>query len=112
MAATSLGEYLKELRRAAGLSQRAAAAAAGVSFPHISKVEAGHETPSADLLAALAEAYGTDPDEVLLAAERLPKDVEHAVIEKKELAPQFLRSWQSGKISDEDVRKLIEKSED
>ena len=107
MGTTSLGRQLLELRNHAGLSQRAAAARAGVSFPHISKVEAGHEVPSAELLVALAKAYGVDADELLLAAERLPEDVEDAVIEKKELAPQFLRSWRSGKITDEDVRRLL-----
>lgn len=110
--ATSLGGYLRDLRHAAGLSQRAAAQSVGVSFPHISKVESGHEVPSADLLRALAKAYGADPDELLLAADRLPEDVEDAVIEKRELAPQFLRSWRSGRISDDEVRRLLERSED
>lgn len=110
--ATPLGNLLKELRHGAGLSQRAAAAAVGVSFPHISKIEAGHEVPSAELLVALAKAYKVDHDGLLLAADRLPEDVEEAVIEKKDLAPQFLRSWRSGKISDEDVRRLLDKSDD
>jgi transcriptional regulator with XRE-family HTH domain len=109
---TPLGSYLRELRHRAGLSQRAAAASAGVSFPHISKVEAGHEVPSAELLEALAKAYGVHEDELLLAAERLPQDVEDAVIEKKDLAPQFLRSWRSGKITDDDVRKLLVESDE
>ena len=112
MDATPLGNLLKELRHGAGLSQRAAAAAVGVSFPHISKIEAGHEVPSAELLVALAKAYKVDHDGLLLAADRLPQDVEEAVIEKKDLAPQFLRSWRSGKISDEDVRRLLDKSDD
>jgi len=112
MDATPLGNLLKELRHGAGLSQRAAAAAVGVSFPHISKIEAGHEVPSAELLVALAKAYKVDHDGLLLAADRLPEDVEEAVIEKKDLAPQFLRSWRSGKISDEDVRRLLDKSDD
>lgn len=68
--------------------------------------------PSAELLRAMAKAYGADPDELLLAADRLPEDVEDAVIEKRELAPHFLRSWRSGKISDEEVRRLIERSGD
>lgn len=107
MDTTSLGALLRELRHEAGLSQRAAAKSVGVSFPHISKVEAGHEVPSAELLVAMATTYGADPDTVLLAADRLPEDVEDAVIEKRELAPQFLRSWRSGEISDDDVRKLL-----
>lgn len=110
MSTTPLGSHLRELRHRAGLSQRAAATAANVSFPHISKVEAGNEVPSAELLVALAKAYGVDADELLLAAERLPEDVEDAVIEKKDLAPQFLRSWRSGKITDDDVRKLLGES--
>lgn len=82
----------------------------GVSFPHISKIESGDEAPSERLLMQLAVELQTDPDELLLLARKLPEDVTAAVLEKAERAPEFLRSWRTGKITDEDVDKLLGKS--
>jgi transcriptional regulator with XRE-family HTH domain len=105
--APSLGARIRELRLAAHLSQRALASRVGVSFPHISKVEAGREPASADLLERIAEAVGANPDELLLLADRLPDELREAVAAKPDLAPRFLRRWREGHISDDEVRRLI-----
>jgi len=49
---------LRDLRRKAGLSQRALAAAAGVPQPTIAEIEGGRREPSLSLLSRLAEATG------------------------------------------------------
>lgn len=102
----SLGERLRQLRQEAGLSLRDLARRVGVTFPHLSKVEAGRERPSADLLTKVAAALDADPDELLLLAGRLPEDVAQIVADKPEIALQFLRSWKAGTITDEDVRRM------
>ena len=51
---------LREARRAAGLSQRAAAAAAGVRQPMIARIETGREQPGVATLARLIGACGFD----------------------------------------------------
>src|SRR5579863_1393461 len=61
----TLGQRLRELRLAAGLSQRELAARVGVSFPHISKIEADRERASTDLLERIAKEVKCDPDELV-----------------------------------------------
>lgn len=101
------GARIKELRLAAGLSQRELARRVEVSYPHISKIEANIEPASTELLQRIAREVGGDADELILMADRLPDEIRQAVAEKPDLAPRFLRSWKAGHISDDDVRKLI-----
>lgn len=108
--ASTLGERLRELRLAAGLSQRALASKVEVSFPHISKIESGDERPSEKLIEDLAVALGADADELLLLGNRLPDDLAEVVVEKASRAPEFLRSWRAGEISDDDIDKLLRKA--
>jgi len=105
---TSLGERLRELRLAAGLSQRRLAGKVDVGFPHISKIEAGLETPSTDLLRRLAEVLGVSGDELLLLADRVPDEMRLQAQSRPDLAVQFFRKWRTGEISDDDVRNMIE----
>lgn len=59
---------LRSARLAAGMTQVELAAAAGVSRPHLSKIETGTENPSLDLAAALARAVGADLADLLLSS--------------------------------------------
>lgn len=104
----SLGERVRELRLKRGLSQRALAARVGVSFPHISKIESGVEPASADLIVRLAAELGVDESEMLLLADRMPPEIEKAVLEKRDLAVQFLRKWRDGSITDDQVERLVQ----
>lgn len=106
---TKLGDRVRELRVTQGVSQRALAKAVDVGFPHISKIEAGHEPASTELITKIAQELGVDPEELLMLAERLPDDLTQTVLDKRELAPQFLRSWREGSISDAEVRQLIDR---
>lgn len=65
-----LGDALAWLRDRARLTQRAAAAAGGVSRIYLQKLEAGERAPSLDTLDALLAALGSNRDELegLLAA--------------------------------------------
>jgi transcriptional regulator with XRE-family HTH domain len=87
-----LGERIRELRQEAGLSQRELATRVGVSFPHISKVEANREPASAELLTRIADALAADPDELLVLAGRLPADVEKILRADPTRAFQMLRT--------------------
>lgn len=108
---TNLGQRIKQARLDARLSQRGLAELVGVSFPHISKIEAGREPASAELLTRIADATGINPDELLLLADRLPDELREVVLAKADLAPQFLRKWKQGGISDDDVRALLNDTE-
>lgn len=93
------------------MSQRALARKVDVGFPHISKIEAGTDTASTQLIVRISEALDADADELLLLADRLPDEVAAAVLEKR-LAPEFLRQWRAGRITDQQVEDLIKRSRD
>ena len=57
------------------MTQRELAAAIGVGVPHVSKVEAGRENPSDDLIAQVARVFDCEFDELLLVARRIPQDL-------------------------------------
>jgi transcriptional regulator with XRE-family HTH domain len=67
-------ELVRDLRRQAGLSQRALADKAGVPQPTIAEIEAGRREPSITLLSRLAEGAG-----LALRFELLPLDPRSAV---------------------------------
>ncbi|MDQ6836857.1 MAG: helix-turn-helix domain-containing protein [Actinomycetota bacterium] len=104
---SELGDRLRELRLAAGWSQRKLAAQLGVGFPHVSKIEAGTEKPSDELLGRLADVLGAERDELFLLAQRVPDDVRRQVLDKGPLAVQFYRRWQSGAFTDAQVEKFL-----
>jgi transcriptional regulator with XRE-family HTH domain len=57
----TLGEYVRQRREEAGLSQRQLAQEAGVSFSNISRLESGfHTTPSPGLLKNIADVLDID----------------------------------------------------
>ena len=109
-----LGERIRELRVAAGLSQRELAERVNVGFPYISKVEAGKERPSDDLLTQIAPHIGITPDDLLIVAKRLPEEPAADLLrivsesgEKREMATMLLRKWASGEIDDKKLRNII-----
>jgi DNA-binding XRE family transcriptional regulator len=60
-----LGQRLRELRVAAGLTQAELARRTGIHRPNIARVEAGRHTPSLETLARLATAIGVPTTSVL-----------------------------------------------
>src|SRR5436309_10997232 len=73
----TFGEKLRGLRQDKGLTLRALAAATGLSFTYLSKVETGKVpyTPAPDKIRALAQALGVDPLELLGAADKVPPEL-------------------------------------
>lgn len=60
-----VGANIRRLRKAAGLSQEALAARAGLAMRYVSGVERGEENPSLRSLVALAEALDVRPSQLL-----------------------------------------------
>jgi len=60
-----LGQRIRELRLAAGLTQAELARRTGIHRPNIARVEAGRHTPSLETLARLATAIGVPTTAVL-----------------------------------------------
>lgn len=93
--AETIGQRIKRERLDRQLTQRDLADAVGVGVPHISKVEAGRENPSDDLLAKLARVFRVDPDELLLVARRLPAELSEKLAQDPSQSLEFLRTWQA-----------------
>ena len=75
------------------MTQRALAEVVGVGVPHISKIEAGRENPSDDLLRKIADLFGCDLDELLLAARRMPSDLIEEFAADPAGSLEYLRRW-------------------
>ena len=63
----------------------------------VSKVEAGRENPSDDLLRRLAGVFTVEPDELLLVARRLPETMIDDLAADPTEALAFLRTWREKK---------------
>lgn len=61
-----LGEGIRTLREAAGLSQEALADAAGIDRSHMSRIERGKRNVSFLNICRIAEALGTPPSALLV----------------------------------------------
>ena len=108
-------DRLRELRRAARLSQRALAEEVGVDFTYLSKIENGRvEPPSEGVLLRiakeLADKLGKDEtalaDELITLAGKIPSDLAETLSRNPEVV-RLLRSVGSDVHSAADWRKLL-----
>jgi transcriptional regulator with XRE-family HTH domain len=90
-----IGQKIKRERLSHDMTQRILAEKVGVGAPHISKIEAGRESPSDELLQKIAEALGCDFDELLLAARRIPPDLMDTLASDPQRSLEFLRQWKA-----------------
>lgn len=86
-----IGQRIKRERLTRSMTQRDLAQLVRVGTPHISKVEAGRENPSDELLQRLARVFNCDFEELLLAAKRLPPDLLDALATNPRDSLQYLR---------------------
>ncbi len=86
-----IGQRIKRERLNRSMTQRVFAEKAGVGAPHISKIEAGRESPSDELLQKIAEVLGCDFDELLLAARRVPPDLVETLALDPQRSLEYLR---------------------
>ena len=88
-----IGQRIKRERLNLSLTQRDLARRVGVGAPHISKIEAGRESPSDELLCEIAKVFGCDYDELLIVARRLPSDLMEKLASNPQQSISFLRRW-------------------
>lgn len=88
---SDFGELLKGLRKQKKITQRQLADLVGIDFTYISKIENGTiEPPAEDKIIKIGEVFGEDPDELLIAAKKVPSHF-RKVITENEHVPVFLR---------------------
>lgn len=80
------GEKVRELRVAKNLSLRDLAKKLEVNFTYVSKIEnqklSFGDYPSEDLIRKIAKALGADADELLILADKIPKQIKKRVKER------------------------------
>jgi HTH-type transcriptional regulator, competence development regulator len=85
----TFGGRIRELRQAKELTLRALAKMVKVTFTYVSKIENQKlsigEFPSDDLIVKLARALDTDPDELLLLAEKIPEAIRKRVLQRPDV---------------------------
>lgn len=72
--ATAFGMVLRARRKAAGMSQRDVAEAAGVSRPNYSRHERGFHDPQVSSVAKFAQALGMEPEDFFTEMIRVAKE--------------------------------------
>lgn len=100
------GEKIRELRLARNLTLRELAAKLDVNFTYVSKIEnqklSFGEYPSEELIRKIAKALGGDSDELLILADKIPKQIKKRVKER----PDAFRKI--AQLDDETLDKLLE----
>ena len=79
------------------MTQRDLAEAVDVGAPHISKIEAGRESPSDELLGSIAEVLGCNFEELLLVARRMPPELMEKLASDPKGSLEYLRQWKGRK---------------
>ena len=90
--AESIGQRIKRERLSLSMTQRVLAEQVGVGTPHISKIEAGRENPSDELLRKISEVFNCEFDELLLVARRVPPDLMEKLAANPRHSLEFLRN--------------------
>jgi transcriptional regulator with XRE-family HTH domain len=85
-----IGKSTRRIREAKGLSQRAAAAALGISAVHLCNIENGNALPSTDLIAHIRQLWGVD---VYMLAWCLYGDVNALPGPVREAAMRLAKAW-------------------
>jgi transcriptional regulator with XRE-family HTH domain len=94
--AETIGQRIRRERLARDMTQRDLAERVGVGVPHISKVEAGRESPGDPLLLRLAEVFEVEAEELFLVARRLPDEIAEEFAADPEKVLAFYRTLRGG----------------
>ncbi len=78
MKVRDVGDFIRDQRRAVGMSLRKLARAAGVSNPYLSQIERGLRRPSAEILSAIAKGLRISAETLYVQAGILDDRRDHA----------------------------------
>jgi len=89
---SKLGEKIKALRETHRIGVRELGRMVDVSAMHISNIEKGKSSASAEIIQKIAEALQTSPDELLALADQVAPDVADVINRNAQAVPSFLRA--------------------
>jgi transcriptional regulator with XRE-family HTH domain len=103
-----LGETVRRLRKALGLTQDQLAEASGVDESYVSKIETGRlpYTPSEETLRLMARKLQTDPLQLLSLAKKAPSELRSAA--ESESAREFFELVRERHLENRDWEDLTE----
>ena len=109
--AETLGQRIRDLRRARELTQRELARRADIDFTYLSKIENDlpEYRPSEKVIRALATQLKADAEELVLLAEKFPKPMQDSFARNK-AAHAFLRTTALAHLTEADWEKLLEEA--
>ena len=85
----TFGEKLRELRKGRDLSQKKLAELVAINFTYLSKIENERldfaKFPREELICKLASALGSDKNELLILAKKVPPRIKERVFERPEV---------------------------
>lgn len=89
---SACGERIRTLRLAKGMQQKDLAAAVHLEVTYLSKIETGRMPPPSEAtIRAIAKVLDSDPEELCLAASKVPGELRSLILESPK-APEFLRT--------------------
>lgn len=89
---SKLGNRIKELRETHRIGVRELGRMVDVSAMHISNIEKGKSSASAEIIQNIAIALQTSPDELLALADQVAPDVAEVINSNSNAVPSFLRA--------------------
>lgn len=110
---SGFGELLRSLRKQNKITQRQLAALVGIDFTYISKIESGTmDPPAEDKIIRMAEVLHVEPEELILAAKKVPTSFQKLITENSDV-PVFLRK--ASELSPEQwnkIKKILQEEKD
>ena len=89
---SKLGNKIKELRDSRQIGVRELGRLVDVSAMHISNIEKGKSSASAEIIQKIAAALSADADELLALADQVAPDVANVINANAQAVPSFLRA--------------------
>jgi HTH-type transcriptional regulator, competence development regulator len=104
----TFGRLIKKLRiENTDASLRQLAATIGISPAYLSRLESDRDPPPSEaVIIKLAEALGTDSDELLGHADKVSPDLLNIIKDNPKSVPSFLRLTESRRLSERDWKKI------
>lgn len=106
---STLGERIKSLREEQRVGVRELGRLVDVSAMHISNIEKGKSSASAEIIQKIANALNADADELLGLSDQIAPDITEVINSNTQAVPSFLRAAKD--LSPEQWSKLIKQVE-
>lgn len=96
----TFGKLLKSLRNEKGVSIKQLAAELGLNYTYISKLENSKVNPSSKVIIKFSDYFNYSSDELMLAADKIPKDILEILKNNPQETVIYLRRRFGGRVTE------------